>query len=165
MTLCDVAKYQIEWVKMAIHCGSSNGLALDFVQNMYLKLADIQEKEGDLSRITYRGDINKSYVFSIIRSEVVNHYRKESSYKHIPVEECYIAADFDKRIDNEELLRSVKTALKDINWFSRMVFEIYVNDNHSIRSLAEATQINRGTIQHEIKYVKEKIKSHTRKAC
>ena len=160
LTINDFLPLEGEIKAMATHLGSKS--PDDSVQDVYLKLLTIQEAEGNLNRIEYKGEPNKSYLYLIARSVVVTEHRE--SAKDLKRQQAYLqsldaAEDMTFVLDREEKLDRFTEEFEKIHYFSKKVYEAYVLDDHSINSLSKATGIGKQTIRNEIKYVKEQIKS------
>lgn len=59
-----------------------------------------------------------------------------------------------------ELVEKIEKLLKQLPWFDRMLFDIYVKENHSISSLSRATQIPRTSVSLTINRVRKYIKKN-----
>jgi len=83
ITLNDIAKRHIEWIKIAKYLGANRDEVDDMVQTMYLKLGEIQIKEGSLNRFAnYNGTINTIYLFKMLHNAFIDIKRAEN--KTIP---------------------------------------------------------------------------------
>ena len=81
-------------------------------------------------------------------------YRKESPSIEEVVNEV-VPEDY-----NLELVQKIEKLLKKLPWFDRMLFDIYVKENHSISSLSRATQIPRTSVSLTINRVRKYIKKN-----
>lgn len=122
--------------------------AQDIVQNFYLGLA----QKDNLERYKIDGEPNKGYVFISIRNQFLKHKAIESRY--VVLDESFLKQKEPVEVIYEEELFN---AMKDLRWYDRTLFEIYVQEDHSVRSLAQATGINYISIFRTIKEVKEKL--------
>jgi hypothetical protein len=61
---------------------------------------------------------------------------------------------------NLELVDKIKKLLKDLPWFDRMLFDVYVKENHSISSLSRSTGIPRTSVSLTINRVRKYIKKN-----
>ena len=146
---------------MAFHLGANAYNVDDVVQEVFLKLCEIEYERGNLDHIEYKGEPNKAYLYMMVRSKIGDIYRgierekkEEAAFAH----SIELREDISAAFENEELIEEMHKHLDDLHHFPRLVFLAYVNDNHSIRSLSEATKIGAQTLRNEIKYVKETIK-------
>ena len=162
ITIKDFLPFREEIKAMVIHYNCPVFYVEDVVQDVYIKLMDMEKKEGSLSRIEWNGKPNKSYLFLVVRSLVANLLRKN---KIRAMEEAAfmlsneLRESVDWRHDKEKFENFVLECLQDMHFFPRMIFEAYIKDNHSIRSLSRATKISEQTIRREISYVKRQVKN------
>ena len=160
LTIKDFIPLEEEIRGMVIHLGSNS--VHDAVQDVFVKLLEIERKEGNLNRIEYNGMPNKSYVYLIARSVVVTEQReaaKDEKRNKAFLQSIEAREDIDYAMDREEMLDTFAEAFEKIHYFSKKVYEAYVLDDHSINSLSKATGIGKQTIRNEIKYVREQIKN------
>jgi len=166
MNINDFLQFRGELLAMAYHLGADDENAQDVVQDVYLKLLEIQECEGNLDRIEYKGEPNKAYLYLIVRSKIGDIYRDRERQKKEEaafIHNVAIRDTMDEVLDKHDIENDIENELKQIHFFPRMVFTAYALDNHSIRSLSEATNIGAQTLRNEINYVKQRIKSKTKR--
>lgn len=162
MTIADFLPLKQEMKSMAFHMGATDSNSDDIVQDVFLQLLEFEREEGDLSRFEYKGQPNKAYIYMMIRSRLGDVYRdlkKRQKEEAAFIHNMYIRQTMEEVEEQHELESDMKDALNSLHFFSRMVFEAYVLDNHSFRSLSDATNIGVQTLRTEVKYVKEKLKS------
>lgn len=159
VTIQDISHRHKEWLRIAIYCGAQKGEVDDIVQDMYLKLCEKQEQEGDLCSITYEGKINMVYMFSMINNALVSLRRKKT-------EQTLVVNLHDKQEErsntNENefhyLLESIYGTLQEMHWYDRELFLFYIRSGKSIRQLAEKTGISRTSINNTLQNVKQIIR-------
>lgn len=163
MNLSKVAERHNEWIRIAVYLGCNSSDAEDLVQDLYLKLGRIQAEEGTLERLMYQGKINKAYMFSALSNMLTSIRRKgKTSYiedldlQHVSYKEQYDPEQFEDQY--LALVNKVDQELADMYWYDSKMLLTYVNEGHSIRSLARATRISPRSIHNTIKNVKEKLK-------
>lgn len=163
MNLSKVAERHNEWIRIAVYLGCNSSDAEDLVQDLYLKLGRIQAEEGTLERLMYQGKINKAYMFSALSNMLISIRRKgKTSYiedldlQHVAYKEQYDPEQFEDQY--LALVNKVDQELTDMYWYDSKMLLTYVNEDHSIRSLARATRISPRSIHNTIKNVKEKLK-------
>ena len=81
-------------------------------------------------------------------------YRKESP----SIEE--VVNEIEPEEYDLELVEKIENLLKQLPWFDRMLFDIYIKENHSISSLSRATQIPRTSVSLTINRVRKYIKKN-----
>jgi DNA-directed RNA polymerase specialized sigma24 family protein len=136
--------------------------AEELVQNLYLRLLELP----NISKIKHNNDINLFYLYKMIRSMFLNSTKKQINV--IPINEEIInnfediTYNIDEDNEHEQLVVTVNHILEnDIDWFSRLLLKIYLDDDHSIESLHKETKISKSTIWSSLsktkKFVKNKI--------
>lgn len=157
----DITDLHKQWIRIAIHCGANPVLAKDIVQEFYLKLLSIQEAEGNLNRISYKGEINKMYAFSMINNAVMSHFRKRKNLSFIPeMHESELGSTLDEK-RWEYLMSKIESVIGGLNWYDRELFNLYITSGKSMRTLAKETQIN----LHNINRTIQKVKTIIRDEC
>ena len=163
LTLDDFAQRHTEWVKLAQYIGCPAHLAEDLVQDFYIKLHAIQQKEGSLQRLEYNGQINHGYIYIALRNAWTEINRKPRPMSLN--EEIY--GGFEEPNDLERqyvyLHKAINQELSKMHWYDRKLFMLYIEEEHSIRSLAAATKISARSIQTTIKNVKDRLKEKCQK--
>ena len=79
-------------------------------------------------------------------------YRQPS----VSIEEAEGIADEDE--DLTEFAEKTRTELRKLPWYDRMLFDTYVNDNHTVSSLARATGIPRTSVSLTLNRVRKHVK-------
>jgi RNA polymerase sigma factor (sigma-70 family) len=164
ITLQEIARKHKEWIKIAIYQGASKDDADDIVQTMYLRLGEMEIKEGGLHRITnVNGQINTVYVFRILGNLVVDTSKKNK--EEIGYNETY--ENFVAEIPNEEeeayqeLVEKVKNSIYEMHPYTQMLLELHLVHNMSMRQIEKKTEIPTHSIFNTIKNAKQKIKKQT----
>lgn len=139
--------------------------AAELVQDLYLKLLELK----DIKKIMYKNDINLFYLYKMLRSMFLNGTKKSIIMLPIDEELCNLSqSEYDEIADAEfeRKLELTNEALDNEYWFGRQLLRVYVEDNHSIQSLHNATGISNSTIWTQLnktkKFVKEYVKNKTR---
>ena len=84
LLLKDISKKHSDWIAIALYLGCPKSTAEDVVQDTYLKLHAIQNREGNLNRLaTPDGSVNKAYLFKSIQNVYIDSIRQK---KRIPYE-------------------------------------------------------------------------------
>lgn len=146
-----------EWIKIAKYVGCPTHLVEDLVQDMYLKLLILQEKEGNLNRLFQENKLNKGYIFAVLSNMHAMYRRKPTSVQYIENE----AIDHDTSAMErsfEVLMVKVEAMMTDMHWYNSKLLKTYVDENHSIRSLSKATRISARSVQHTLAKVRNQIK-------
>lgn len=148
-------------------------LMLYFLQMNPETLRAIYEKDGEDGIIRYGAVVLKRSLTSI-RSPFYYKYKKY--YKHLvgmdhkPSSSSYskIQNEYSKSIynlPNEEIdqnpkwaqLEKIDSALEDLNWYDKKIFELYYTEKNTFDSLAKKTGISRNSIFTTIQNTRIKI--------
>lgn len=154
ITIETIAHRHFEWVRMATYLGSDT--PEDVVQEMYLKLCENPEI---VERIEYKANqVNTFYIFSIIRSKIVDAHRKESRehYDELlfdPIE----SPDISEQA-YQNLMESIKRTIDQMGDYDQMLLELHFVYKLSMRDIEERTGIPLHSIFNRLKNIKNAIK-------
>jgi len=154
ITIEMIAQRHFEWVRMATYLGSDT--PEDVVQEMYLKLCENPEI---VERIEYKANqVNTFYIFSIIRSKIVDAHRKESRehYDELlfdPIE----SPDISEQA-YQNLMESIKRTIDQMGDYDQMLLELHFVYKLSMRDIEERTGIPLHSIFNRLKNIKNAIK-------
>jgi len=154
ITIEMIAQRHFEWVRMATYLGSDT--PEDVVQEMYLKLCENPEI---VERIEYKANqVNTFYIFSIIRSKIVDAHRKESRehYDELlfdPIE----SPDISEQA-YQNLMESIKRTIDQMGDYDQMLLELHFVYKLSMRDIEERTGIPLLSIFNRLKNIKNAIK-------
>jgi DNA-directed RNA polymerase specialized sigma24 family protein len=152
-------------MQCAYNFTGSKDKANELVQDLYLRLLELQ----DIKKIMYKEDINLYYIYKMLRSIYLNGQKK--SITMLPIdEELYnlSTSEYDEQADSdwERALALSNEALDQLYWFDAKLLRVYIEENHSIQSLHNATGISNSTIWTSMKktkqYVRDYVKNKTR---
>ena len=162
ITLNDIAKRHIEWVKIAKYLGANRDEVDDMVQTMYLKLGEIQIKEGSLNRFAnYNGTINTIYLFKMLHNAFMDIKRAE---KHtIPHQDHFVPVESPEMAEmaHSDLMGEVKNAIDELRDYDQMLLELHFVYGHSMREIEKRTGIPTHSVFNSIKNAKQFIKQRT----
>jgi RNA polymerase sigma factor (sigma-70 family) len=162
ITLNDIAKRHIEWIKIAKYLGANRDEVDDMVQTMYLKLGEIQIKEGSLNRFAnYNGTINTIYLFKMLHNAFIDIKRAEN--KTIPHQDQFNPVESPEMAEmaHMDLMGEVKKAIDDLRDYDQMLLELHFVYGHSMRDIEKKTGIPTHSVFNSIKNAKQFIKQRT----
>jgi len=162
ITLDDVAKRHIEWIKICKYVGAKPDEIGDIIQTMYLKLAEIQIREGSLERfVNYNGTINTMYIFKLLHSAFIDIKRAEN--KTIPHQDQFNPVESPEMAEmaHMDLMGDVKKAIDDLRDYDQMLLELHFVYGHSMRDIEKKTGIPTHSVFNSIKNAKQFIKQRT----
>jgi len=155
-TLLQIAERHAEWIKMAAYLGSES--PEDSVQDMYLKLSD---NPNIVSRIDYKGNINTMYIFTVLRSVVVDLQRKKKReyYDELLYDPCKEPLESEEAY--EEFMHKVKNTIDGMTEYDQMLLELYFVYRLSMRDIEKRTGIPLHSIFNRLQNAKNIIKNET----
>ncbi len=163
LMLVDIGKRHKEWIRIAIYVGSPISTAEDMVQNMYLKLADMQIREGSLNRIqNNNGSVNTVYLFKMLSNLVVDEVRRGS--KETNLDDSIDIPINDEIVDDRaynDLIEHIKVVIDDMHQYDKMLLELHFVYDMSMRAIQRKTDIPTHSIFNTLKNAKQKIKQET----
>jgi RNA polymerase sigma factor (sigma-70 family) len=154
ITIEMIAQRHSEWVRMASYLGSN--YPEDVVQEMYLKLC---ENPDMLARINYKeNEVNTFYIFSIIRSKIVDAHRKESRESYDELQFDPIESPEISEYIYEDLMNGIKATIDTMGDYDQMLLELHFVYKLSMRDIEERTGIPLHSIFNRLKNIKQTIK-------
>jgi RNA polymerase sigma factor (sigma-70 family) len=163
ITLNDIAKRHVEWVKISKYVGAKPDEIDDIIQTMYLKLGEIQLKEGSLDRFAnYNGTINTIYLFKMIHNAFIDIKRAEN--KTIPHQDEFNPVESPEMAEyaHGALMDEVKKAIDELRDYDQMLLELHFVYGHSMRDIEKRTGIPTHSVFNSIKNAKQFIKQRTK---
>ena len=153
----DVYHYQADLTRIARWHTTDTEAAADAVQTLYLKLCEMEIKEGNLDRIFYNGKLNMVYIFSAIRNIIINEIRAAKNLE--PLQDQEPEPETEDELTTDEMCRCVKDELNRMREYDRLLTITFYSQNHSIRSMSKEVGISARNIHYTLTRVKKQIKS------
>ena len=151
MVVKDILNLYPKLIDIARYHNATTEEAEDVVQDVYLKLQEIEKEEGDLDRLTYKGKINMVYLFNTVRNMVYNKKRHTNR--------IYCIDDFEPEIHPHSMIETeVNNKLNDMGAYYHSLYDAYFNDIISMRELAKRSKISLTTIFYGVKHLKDELK-------
>jgi DNA-directed RNA polymerase specialized sigma subunit len=156
-----IANRHEEWIRISIYLGCGTEEAKEVVQRMYLKLAEIRFKEGNLMRlISYRNDINTVYMFKVLQN-LTNDIKKTSKEVSFPEGYTLTTNDESSEVEYDKLLTDIKDAISQMHHYDQMLLDLHFKHGKSMRQIERETGIPTYSIFNSIKNAKTRIKERT----
>lgn len=89
-------------------------------------------------------------------SPFYNIYRRHN----VEITEDYIDPETEEEDYVGQTADQIRVALNDLAWYDRILFDTFVQENHTVSSLARATQIPRTSISLSINRIRRHIKTN-----
>jgi len=126
---------------------------LDIIQDLYIKLLILK----DIDRYVLNGEPNMYIIFMILKNLIFDYRKKEKKFID---EEVIDYLELAEIMDENEKYDFVMNEIENISyWFDRNIVLLYVNYNHTVRSLAKETKISQSTIQQAVYRFKVQCKN------
>ena len=163
LMVANITRDEIKWRKMAVYLGARWDDVDDVVQIMYIKLLEIEQREGSIQRMALpNGNINPLYVFKILQSAVIDQYREDKKQVVIEYIEHPIEPPDEMEHRHAELMDEIKCVIDGMHEYEQMMLELYFVYGYSMREIEKRTGIPTHSIFNTIKNCKEKIKEKTK---
>lgn len=158
ITLTDIAKHHALWIDFTARFCNDYHYVPDLVQEMYLRCDGIKDK----SKLERDGELNKSYIFAILRNLCTDYHRAKQRVIKTDLEEVtdvyFDEEEADYTYEVHETHQKIRTKLKKESHYYELMYLTYTSaDNPSMRDIANGTGISIGSVFHDIKKIKEII--------
>jgi len=174
VTVKTVSKRWDEFYAMAMSICHNEELSGDLVQLMFVKLIDIERKEGNLKRITYKDEVNTYFCYRILFTLFLDYTRQKNRHDKLftsiedlanPIEAEYdpneaLTAEEEYYETQQELIEEVEDT--DLHWYDAQLLKEYGMSDKSLRQLAKETGISTMSIYNTIKNARQQIQEKAR---
>jgi RNA polymerase sigma factor (sigma-70 family) len=161
MMLDRLVKHHDLWIKILINLGCEKIDADDLVQDMYIRIYDYVKNE---ERIFYDDDINKYFVYKVLRNMYFS-YLKDGYSNVFPVEEIFDKEDennieeiLDENAYFAYLMDSINDMVKDWTPYDKKLFDLYFIRGLSLRKISKGTNIGLSSIHNSILNYKKQLR-------
>jgi len=162
ITIEIIASRHNEWRKMALYLGATDDNVNDIVQELYIKLIEIETNEGDLKRITGdNGKLHTMYIFKILQSKVIDEFRrqKKETFEQFETENDIIELE---EVDTYSILMNeIRKCIDEMREYDQMLLELYFVYGFSFREIQKRTSIPTRSVFNIVKNAKIIIKEKT----
>ncbi len=141
-----IAKKHKDWVNIARSFGAKTE-AEDIVQEMYLRLDKYIKPDQKIST---------SFVWITLRNIYFDFLKKEPTTFELDKTVSEAVCETESIIAYGELNKRVRDELNNVDWFDKMLFELYVTSGKSMRQLSKETGISLSCIH----YTTNRTKKH-----
>jgi RNA polymerase sigma factor (sigma-70 family) len=164
LDLSHIAKRHKEWLKIATYLGCTGDESDEVVQRMYLKLGELQNKEGNLNRLlNYNEQINTVYIFKVLQNLVIDFKKKDNLIQYQEqIENTECSTDESSEEEYQLLIVAVKSCLTQFHEYDQMLIEMHFVYGLSMRQISKETGIPTHSIFNSIKNAKTRIRQSTK---
>jgi len=155
-------KHSVWLNQVAYNFTSNKDNAEELVQELYLKMMEIK----DINKIMFKEDVNLFYLYKMLRSIYLNGLKRSKPSLPLDDELYELPADsYDYGADNafEQMVQLTNEALDTEYWFGKELLRVYIEENHSIQSLHNATGISNSTIWTQLQKTKKYVREYVNK--
>jgi len=152
MTVENIVYLRQKMIDIAKYHNATNEEAEDVTHDLFIKLKEIEIKDGNIDKIFYKGNVNMVYIFNAIRNMVYN--IKNKTNRSVCIDDIIPMSTHEPSLVDIE----VQEQLLDMGRYYHSLYDAYFNDNISMRKLAQETSISLTTIFYDLKYIKGKLK-------
>jgi len=153
MVLDILARYHDKWMAMADSLNVPQHMREDIVQEMYLKIAGLDNP----SKMLYNKDEpNTWYVYLTLRSVFIDVVRGERAFHYVEEVEALplvssVIVDQEYEIGWDKFYQMLMSSIRELGPYGAKLCETYFSSNKSIRQIATEANISPTSIFHSIK--------------
>ena len=151
-------KKENELVRICNFHGIFDDKCNEIIQDLYIKLLIFK----DIDRYLLNDEPNMYIIFQIIRNMIYD-YRK-GQQKRVFIELTDKIEVIDELYENEKYDFILNEVEKLEYWFDRNLMKLYIEQNHTIRSLSKDTKISANAIQKVFRKFKLRCKDEFKKS-
>ncbi len=123
-----LAQSHEEWIRYAVNVCGNRDDANDLVQEMYLKLHDCNK------------EINKSYVYCVIKNIFLDQYRKNK----VKEKTVYYQEEYTEQNEEIDFTAAYEDSLKELKSYKQLIVNFSTKDG--VNNFARQSGISRATI-------------------
>ena len=132
-----LAKKQDKWIKMSLSLCQDVDQAKDIVQEMYIKMYDISQKNPETK-------IRDVYVWVVMYNMVKDDYNLQQKYTQVPIEYALNIAIEDETIEFDDTELMYLNRAKEFRYLDRGL--LLENYDKSLRTIQKEFDINYGFV-------------------
>jgi DNA-directed RNA polymerase specialized sigma24 family protein len=123
-----LAQHHEDWIKYAINVCGNRDDANDLVQDMYLKLHDCDK------------EINKSYVYCVIKNIFLDQYRKNK----VKEKAVFYQEEYTEQNEEIDFTAAYEESLKELKSYKQLIVNFSTKDG--VNNFARQSGISKATI-------------------
>lgn len=159
-----LAKQHDDWIRVAYNMTNDTDEAKDLVQEMYLV---VLEGKRTIKDITYKDQINRYFIWKLLRSLFIDKYRREQSKKHIKT--TPMVEDIDESVLYEydtcgddafsSIMNKVNVTTEGWSPYDKQLFNLYYIQGQSLRHISRGANIGLSAIHNGVKNIREELRN------
>jgi len=123
-----LAQHHEEWVKFALKICGNRDDANDLVQEMYLKMHDINK------------EVNHSYIYCVIKNIFLDQYRKNK----VKEKAVYYQEEYTEQNEEIDFTAAYEDSLKELKSYKQLIVNFSTKDG--VNNFARQSGISKATI-------------------
>lgn len=160
-----LGKQHDDWIRIAYGMTGDMEKAKDLVQDMYVKVLE----KVNIDKIKYGDQINRYFVWKVLRSLFIDGVRKAKSRKHISHTDIVYTdkvSVHQEEYDEEEgeafeaIMDKINKITSEWHPYDKRLFGLYFMSGHSLRQIAHGAGLGLSKIHSEIKAYREIMREH-----
>ena len=158
-----LVKQQADWIRIAYNMTEDMDEAKDLVQEMYLV---VLEGKRSIKDITYKDQINRYFVWKLLRSLFIDEYRRKNSKKSVVTFELReednaiegVVYDYSEDDSFSSIVDKIKEITSDWKPYDKKLFDLYFMQGLSLRKIAKGAGIGLNSIHNSVKSYREALR-------
>ena len=158
-----LAKQHDDWIRIAYNMTEDMDEAKDLVQEMYLV---VLEGKRSIKDITYKDQINRYFVWKLLRSLFIDEYRRKNSKKSVVTFELReedsaiegVVYDYSEDDSFSSIVDKIKEITSDWKPYDKKLFDLYFMQGLSLRKIAKGAGIGLNSIHNSVKSYREALR-------
>jgi len=158
-----LSKQHDDWIRIAYNMTEDMDEAKDLVQEMYLV---VLEGKRSIKDITYKDQINRYFVWKLLRSLFIDEYRRKNSKKSVVTFELReednaiegVVYDYSEDDSFSSIVDKIKEITSDWKPYDKKLFDLYFMQGLSLRKIAKGAGIGLNSIHNSVKSYREALR-------
>ena len=158
-----LSKQHDDWIRIAYNMTEDMDEAKDLVQEMYLV---VLEGKRSIKDITYKDQINRYFVWKLLRSLFIDEYRRKNSKKSVVTFELReednaiegVVYDYSEDDSFSSIVDKIKEITSDWKPYDKKLFYLYFMQGLSLRKIAKGAGIGLNSIHNSVKSYREALR-------
>ena len=142
-----------KWINTTKKMGCTQEEAEDIVGEMYCIIGKMLNNGLDIS---YGDEVNYYYIYMTLRTTFLQMKNRQKKMNNVSLD-LVLELEEEQYINFDEENEKVEQALEKLHWYDRKVYNL-LQDDYSIRELAEKTNITYHSLYNTFRKVKAELK-------
>jgi len=158
-----LSKQHDDWIRIAYNMTEDMAEAKDLVQEMYLV---VLEGKRSIKDITYKDQVNRYFIWKLLRSLFIDEYRRKNSKKSLVTfefkEEDNVIEGIVYDYSEDDSFSSIVDKINEITseWkpYDKKLFHLYFMQGLSLRKISKGAGIGLNSIHSSVKRIREVLR-------